>query len=103
MPNNHTGNNFYANEISGTLQSFSEKKMSFRWGGLLGNNAQRIEMSKFELQSVLICAFDARCLPAYKRLSERVKRASKNNGTLCYRYQWCITYHCFTFQRKYVA
>ena len=73
MHNNHTGHNCYANGISGTLQSFSEKKMSFGWGGLLGNDAQRIKMSKFELQSVLIFAFDARCLPAYKLLSERAK------------------------------
>ena len=41
MPNNHTGHNFYSNGIHGTLQSFSEKKMSFRWSGLLGNDAQR--------------------------------------------------------------
>ena len=40
------------------------------------------EMSKFEFQSVAIFAFDARCLPAYKLLIERAKRASKNTGTL---------------------
>ena len=40
------------------------------------------EMSKFEFQSVAIFAFDARCLPAYKLFIERVKRASKNTGTL---------------------
>ena len=102
MPNNHTGHNFYANGISGTFQSFSEKKKCHSGGAGCWEMMPK-EMSKFELQSVLNFAFDARCLPAYKILSERAKRASKNTGTLCYRYQWCITYHFFTFQRKYVA
>ena len=102
MPNNHTGHNVYANGISGTFQSFSEKKKCHSGGAGCWEMMPK-EMSKFELQSVLIFAFDARCLPAYKLLSERAKRASKNTGTLCYRYQWCITYHFFTFQRKYVA
>ena len=40
------------------------------------------EILTFEFQSVAIFAFDGRCLPAYKLLIERAKRASKNTGTL---------------------
>ena len=36
MPNNHTGHNVYANGISGTFQSFSEKKNVIRVGRAAG-------------------------------------------------------------------